>query len=140
MSNQAKDKPEQANQPDSARADAVNVPVNSTTEKATAGADAGATAGADAGKVFLEEANGKGKAAQRGLWHTIRVPLLAVLTGLIVGGIFIILTTESVYQAFGQSFFGGLYEAGRIVLQSYGALFTGSLGDPVRIINALFSG
>jgi simple sugar transport system permease protein len=115
--------------PDSARADVVNIPESSTT-----------TDKADAGKVFLEE-TGKGKPnARRGLWRTIRVPLLAVLTGLIVGGIFIILTTESVYQAFGQSIFYGLYEAGRVVVSSYGALFTGSLGDPVRIINALVGG
>jgi simple sugar transport system permease protein len=118
----------QAAAADSAHADVVNIPQNSTT-----------TDKADAGKVFLQETNGK-KEGRRSLWETVRVPLLAVLTGLIVGAIFIILTTESVYQAFGQSFFGGLYEAGRVVISSYGALFAGSLGSPVRMVNALFSG
>lgn len=129
MSSSGKKQPEKANPPDSARADVVNIPENSTT-----------TDKADAGKVFLEETNGKSRSTRVGFWHTIRVPLLAVLTGLIVGGFFIIFTTESVYIAFGQSFFGGLYEAGRVVIESYGALFSGSLGSPVRMVQALLSG
>jgi hypothetical protein len=68
MSDQSTEKPEQTNQPDSARADLVNVPQNSTPEKA------------DAGKIFLEETAAKNRAARLDLWHTIRVPLLAVLT------------------------------------------------------------
>jgi len=73
-------------------------------------------------------------------WQKALIPLLAVLTGLIIGGIFIIFTTESVYQAFGQSIWAGFYEIGRVIITSYGALFSGSLGDPIRIVNALFSG
>jgi len=96
----------------------------------------------DAGKVLLEELNQPPQGLQRlsGLWQTIKVPLLAVVTGLIIGGIFIIVTTESVYTAFGESLGAGLLEAVQAVTRSYGALFTGSLGDPGRMVRALFGG
>jgi simple sugar transport system permease protein len=94
----------------------------------------------DSGKVFLEEINRTGGRERPGIWKTIRVPVLAVLTGLILGAIFIILTTDTVYAAFGQSIGAGLAEAWRVVIQSYGALFSGSIGDPIRIVNALISG
>lgn len=97
---------------------------------------------ADGGKVLLQEVTQPAQNARvKGrVWMTVRVPLLAVVTGLIIGGLFIILTTESVYQAFGYSFFGGLAESWRVVISSYSALFSGSLGDPVRILTALGSG
>ena len=47
------------------------------------------------------------------LRDALRVPALAVLTGLIIGGIVIVLSGEN-------------------VLTAYGALFVGSFGDPVR--------
>jgi len=47
------------------------------------------------------------------LRDSLRVPALAVLTGLIIGGIVIVLNGENVFKA-------------------YGALFVGSFGDPVR--------
>lgn len=121
-----------ANQPDSARADAVNVPAaGSVTDTPK---DAGAA-------VFETPARpAKQDKVRSGLWRTISVPLLAVLTGLIIGGIFIIITTESVYAAFGRGIFAGLGEALRVVGESYAALFTGSLGSPIRMVNALFSG
>lgn len=114
---------------DSAQADAVNNP----------GESAG-PAPADAGKVFLDEVSREAEPGRRGLWQTIRVPVLAVITGLLIGGLFIMISTESVYQAFSQSFFLGIGEAFRVMFSAYGALLTGSLGDPARIINALGSG
>ncbi|MBE0699695.1 MAG: ABC transporter permease, partial [Anaerolineaceae bacterium] len=96
----------------------------------------------DAGEIFLEEINHPTNStrSKAGLGRIVLVPLLAVVTGLIIGGLFIILTTESVYQEFSYSVFNGLAEAWRVLISSYGALFTGSLGDPVRIFNALQSG
>jgi simple sugar transport system permease protein len=47
------------------------------------------------------------------LWDSIRVPALAVLTGLIIGAVVIIISGANVFTA-------------------YGALFVGSFGDPVR--------
>ena len=124
----AENRPEQPQ--DSARADAVNVPGGDVRDGQIDGA-----------KVFLEEVNRTpAKGERRSLWNSVRVPILAVLTGLILGGVFIALTRESVYAAFGRSFFGGISEAFRVVFESYGALFTGSLGSPVRMVNAIFSG
>lgn len=95
----------------------------------------------DAGQVLLEEVNAPpAKNRKRNVWQTIRVPVLAVVTGLLIGALFIILTTESVYAAFAQNFFGGLYEAVRVVGEAYGALFSGSLGSPVRMVTALSGG
>lgn len=96
----------------------------------------------DAGKVLLQEINQPAGAAKKksGVWNTIRLPVLAVVTGLIIGGIFIILTTESVYSEFSRGIGPGFVEAWRVLITSYAALFSGSLGDPVRIVNALASG
>jgi simple sugar transport system permease protein len=97
----------------------------------------------NAGKVFLEEVTG-GTAQQlssrRRIWQSLLIPVLAILTGLILGGILIILTTEDVYAAWGQSPVAGLKAAWGAVATSYSALFTGSIGDPARIAAALQSG
>ncbi|MCC6147492.1 MAG: ABC transporter permease [Anaerolineaceae bacterium] len=68
------------------------------------------------------------------------IPVLAVFTGLVIGGIFIALTSENIYEAFGRSFGAGLIEALQTVGEAYVALFTGAFGSPVRIITALQSG
>jgi simple sugar transport system permease protein len=68
------------------------------------------------------------------------IPLLAILTGLILGGIIIILTTEDVYAAWGESPGAGLRTAWETLSTAYSALFTGSIGDPGRIVAALQSG
>ncbi|NPV87501.1 MAG: ABC transporter permease [Anaerolineae bacterium] len=79
------------------------------------------------------------KAGSRVL-QVIAIPFLAVVTGLLLGGVFIILTSEEVYAAFRQSFGSGLLAAWRAAWQSYVALFTGAIGDPARIVAALQSG
>jgi simple sugar transport system permease protein len=66
--------------------------------------------------------------------------VLAIFSGLVVGGLFIAATSEGVYAAFGQSFWAGLGEAWRIAAISYKALFLGSIGDPARVVAALGSG
>jgi general nucleoside transport system permease protein len=118
-------------QPDSARAD-----------KPTGDAANVDPGSADAGQIFLEEVSrGTGPGPGRaGIWRHALVPLLAVFTGLIIGGLFIAFTTESVYAAFGQSVFAGIAEAWRVVTQAYGALFSGSIGDFGRMIRAVQSG
>jgi len=95
-----------------------------------------------AGQIFLEELaspSSSGNSKKR-FWNMILVPLLAVLSGLIIGGIFIILTTEDVYIGFGQGIGQGLAAAWKTLSASYAALFTGSIGDPVRWVTALQSG
>lgn len=87
------------------------------------------------GQIFLEELNNRFKPPEkekkRGrVGQTIAIPLLAVFTGLIIGGIFIILTTEQVYVAFGQSFGAGLAAAWEAVSKAYSGLFYGCLWRP----------
>lgn len=98
----------------------------------------------DAGKIFLEEIKEPspldGKSGKRGIGQIILIPFLAVITGLLLGGLFIILTTEQVYVAFGQSFGAGMQSAWETVRIAYQALFNGSIGDPKAIISALGSG
>jgi simple sugar transport system permease protein len=94
------------------------------------------------GKILLEELAGGPPEVSRGrrFGHVLLVPVLAVLTGLLLGGLFIILTSEEVYAAFGRGFFDGIGTSLRVAGTSYAALFTGSIGDPVRIVSALQSG
>lgn len=79
-------------------------------------------------QIFLEELTGQ----------TVLIPVLAVVTGLILGAVFIVLTTEAVYTApsIGQAF----VVAWQTVSRAYISLFTGALGDPVRMVTAVQGG
>lgn len=95
-----------------------------------------------AGEILLEEINGKpsGGSSWRKLGQTLAIPMLAIFSGLVLGAIIIAVTSESVYTVWAQSplaAFGAAWEEVRI---AYTALFTGSIGDPARIIAALQSG
>jgi simple sugar transport system permease protein len=70
----------------------------------------------------------------------LAVPALAIFTGLVLGGVIIILTTEEFYIAWQQSPVEGLKAAWDILVTAYGALFTGAFGDPEKIRAALQSG
>ncbi|HMN62068.1 MAG TPA: ABC transporter permease [Anaerolinea sp.] len=98
----------------------------------------------DVGKIFLEELTNPPSAQRqtglRRVGRVLLVPALAVFTGLLFGAVFIALTSEEVWAAFGQNFFSGLGAAWNTIIGAYGALFAGSLGDPARIIQALQSG
>ncbi len=98
---------------------------------------------ADAGQILLQEVTDptppKGK-ARRSYGRMVAIPLLAIFSGLVLGAIFIAVTSQEVYAAFGQSFGAGLREAWRTIATAYGALFSGSIGDPARIAAALSSG
>ena len=92
------------------------------------------------GKEILKELNhepAEGEHHKKSLWSSISIPLLAILTGLLVGAVLIAVTSTTVYAAFGESIGKGLLTALREIGTAYKALFTGALGDPVRIINAL---
>lgn len=92
--------------------------------------------------VLIEEVTGQGPSAKkkRNLWQVIQIPLLAIVSGLIIGAILIAVTSETVYAAFKDGFFYGIGQAFYEIGTAYLALITGSLGDPVRIITALQSG
>jgi general nucleoside transport system permease protein len=63
--------------------------------------------------------------------------VLAIVSGLLVGAIIIILTTENFWSLLGQAPLQAIQEGLRAVGTAYSALFTGSLGDPARILAAL---
>ena len=65
------------------------------------------------------------------------IPLLAIITGLVIGALMIAITSQSVYAAFGESIGKGFATAFTEIGTAYKALFTGAIGDPVRMIDAV---
>jgi len=97
----------------------------------------------DAGQIFIEEITRKPARAtsrQRRMLGSLLVPVLAIFTGLVLGGVFIILTTPEVYAAFKESIGEGIKAAWEAVRVAYGALFTGAFGSPREMISAITSG
>jgi simple sugar transport system permease protein len=67
------------------------------------------------------------------------VPVFSVLTALIIGGIVIVVTDQSVFSALGEGQIGKAIGVGFTnLVRAYTALYQGALGDPFRILNALF--
>jgi ABC-type uncharacterized transport system permease subunit len=97
----------------------------------------------EAGKILIEELTA-GPSEDLPTWRrmgeTLLIPLLAVLTGLILGAVLLIATSETVWAAWGESPIAGLNAMLDEVRISYGALFTGSIGDPAKILAAIQSG
>jgi simple sugar transport system permease protein len=93
-----------------------------------------------ASEIFLEEIS-KPPPKQRSRWRaigqSIAVPTLAIFTGLLLGAVFIVLTSESFYAAWKVSPITGLKEAWDIVVTAYSALFTGAIGSPKEIFSAI---
>ena len=65
---------------------------------------------------------------------------LAILTGLIIGGIIAAATTEEIYRAFDVSFGNGIKASLELIWETYSSLFKGSFGNPKEMVAALFSG
>jgi ABC-type uncharacterized transport system permease subunit len=84
----------------------------------------------DAGKIFLEEVSES----------PLTVTILALVSGLLLGGILVALTTEEVYAAFGTSFWAGIKSAAGAAWTTYKALFYGSVGNPGKMITAVRGG
>jgi simple sugar transport system permease protein len=97
----------------------------------------------NAAEIFIEELTA-GPPSHLPWWRRIiqvlTIPVLAIVSGLLVGAIIIILTTESFWSLLGQAPLQAIQEGLTAVGTAYSALFTGSLGDPARIIAALQSG
>ena len=66
--------------------------------------------------------------------------LLAIFTGLVIGGILAAATTVEVYEAFDRSIGEGFSESLNLIWETYSSLFTGSFGKPVNMVTSLFSG
>lgn len=97
----------------------------------------------NAGQILLEELEPNTGQKARGFksfWLSIRIPILAVFSGLVLSAILIILTSEDVYAGFGAGMGPGFRAVWNVVVDSYGALFAGSLGSPAQIVSALQSG
>jgi simple sugar transport system permease protein len=97
----------------------------------------------DAQSVVIQELLGEGpqaKKKKRNVWSVIQIPLLAILSGLIIGAFLIAVTSSTVYAAFAVGFWNGLAQAGSEIGAAYLALFKGALGSPVDIVTALQSG
>ena len=97
----------------------------------------------DQGKEIIRDLNHEppeGKTHHRGLWSSVSIPVLAILTGLILGALLIAITTPTVYQAFGQGIGNGIATALGEIGKAYKALFEGAIGNPVRMIEALRAG
>ena len=75
---------------------------------------------------------------EQGIWRSLLIPFLAFVTALTIGAIIIIVSDPDVLDAFGSARF--FTEAGRAVADAYRGLFTGSLGSPIRIFDAVRSG
>ncbi|MCK9245791.1 MAG: ABC transporter permease [Anaerolineaceae bacterium] len=97
----------------------------------------------DLGQEFLNEVHETEPEAEKSKGSFLSkatIPLLAILTGLIIGALLIAITSPTVWAAFGNSIPKGFSQAWTEIITSYKALFTGSLGDPARMIQSLGSG
>ncbi len=70
-------------------------------------------------------------------WQAVTMPLLAIVTALVIGAIFIAAFDPEVWAAFGDGPLAGLAEAGVSIFDAYAALFEGAFGSPVRIFDGL---
>jgi ABC-type uncharacterized transport system permease subunit/basic membrane lipoprotein Med (substrate-binding protein (PBP1-ABC) superfamily) len=66
-------------------------------------------------------------------WQAALMPVLAILTALVVGALFIAAFDPSVWEAFGEGLAAGLGAAWRSIVQAYTSLFEGAFGNPSRI-------
>ena len=70
----------------------------------------------------------------------LTVTILAIFSGLLLGGVLVALTTEDVYTTLFSAPLRAIGYGFRAAWDSYVALFTGSIGDPGRMIAALQGG
>lgn len=81
-------------------------------------------------KVFLDEV---AKAP-------LIVPVLAIVSGLILGGLIVALTTEEVYAVWSTSPLDAIRVGWDAAMSAYSALFNGAIGNPTRIAEAFQGG
>ncbi len=68
------------------------------------------------------------------------IPILAIICGLLLGGVLIALSTEEVYSTFAESPLQAIGNGFKAAWEGYVTLFTGALGSPARISEAIESG
>lgn len=96
----------------------------------------------DAGQILMQELTPDRSTAPRRkrAFQTIAIPLLAILTGLILGAFFIVLTSTEFYAALKISFGEGLKAAWDLVATTYGAWLKGMFGDPSNLVKYFETG
>jgi simple sugar transport system permease protein len=89
----------------------------------------------NAGQIFMQELvpDLSKKTRRSRNFQVLGIPLLAIFTGLIIGAIFIVLTSESFYEALKVSLGEGFKEAFGIIGTTYGAWLKGAFGDPANL-------
>ncbi|MFO7742406.1 MAG: BMP family ABC transporter substrate-binding protein [Anaerolineae bacterium] len=70
-------------------------------------------------------------------WRAVLLPLLAVVTALIIGAVFIGAFDPVVWEAFGEGIGAGLSAAWQSIVRAYSALFVGAFGSPAEIVEGL---
>lgn len=76
-------------------------------------------------------------ARMRQVLRALVLPLLAVFSALVVGAIVIVVSDQQVVGQLMSDPIAGLGTAWNSVASAYGALFRGSIGDPVQLFNAV---
>lgn len=71
---------------------------------------------------------------------SLTIIILSILSGFIMGGLLVIVTSPEVYKAFSISFAQGLAASWNMVVLTYSSLFVGAFGDPAKIVAAFESG
>lgn len=94
----------------------------------------------DVGKIFVEELANQGPKDKKQQRQSFLIPFLAIITGLVIGALFIIFTSQQVYDGFKVSIWQGFAAAGESVWNAYSNLFTGAFGSPSQIIQSIQSG
>ncbi len=84
----------------------------------------------NAGQVLLDEIS----------QSTLTITILAIISGLILGGLLVAITSEEVYAAFRVSIWDGIKTGAEAAWTTYVALFHGSVGNPAKISAALQGG
>ena len=72
--------------------------------------------------------------------NSLTIILLSILSGFILGGILVIVTSPDVYKAFSESFIKGIITSWQEVVITYSSLLLGAFGDPAKISAAFRSG
>jgi ABC-type uncharacterized transport system permease subunit len=66
------------------------------------------------------------------------IPALSVLTALLIGGLVLFFTDQAVYEALGEGNILGAITVGLArLVDAYGALYEGALGNPFKILEAI---
>jgi simple sugar transport system permease protein len=127
--------------------DEQNSPVNSSPEQSEPVQSVPPAAPAeksekDTGQILMQEltpdlATGS---RRRRIIQTIAIPLLAILTGLILGAFFIVLTSAEFYAALRVSLWDGIKTAVNIIVTTYGAWLKGMFGDPSSLVKFFETG